>query len=127
MENSTYRPQPVSFVRRGSRLQGRREKAWEENREQFLIDVPRALADTSVDPEYRFDAAAAFGRDASRAAAAIAAGLDGVDRFGRIDTLRCQRRCEIDPGAQDVGIARRVLAADRLAAVETLVIAGPEH
>ena len=64
MENSTYRPQPVSFVRRGSRLQGRREKAWEENREQFLIDVPRALADTSVDPEYRFDAAADFGRDA---------------------------------------------------------------
>lgn len=64
MENSTYRPQPVSFVRRGSRLQGRREKAWEDHREQYLIDVPRSVADTSVDPEYRFDAAAAFGRDA---------------------------------------------------------------
>lgn len=64
MDNSTYRPQPVSFVRRGSRLQGRREKAWDENREQYLIDVPRALADTSVDPGYRFDAVAAFGREA---------------------------------------------------------------
>ncbi|WP_285727669.1 tRNA (guanosine(46)-N7)-methyltransferase TrmB [Psychromicrobium xiongbiense] len=64
MNESTYRPQPVSFVRRGSRLQGRREKAWEEHREQYLVQMPRLIADTSVDPDYRFDAAQAFGREA---------------------------------------------------------------
>jgi tRNA (guanine-N7-)-methyltransferase len=30
----------------------------------YLIEVPRVSADTSVDPDYRFDAAAAFGRRA---------------------------------------------------------------
>ncbi|MHA7141087.1 MULTISPECIES: tRNA (guanosine(46)-N7)-methyltransferase TrmB [unclassified Arthrobacter] len=56
--------QPVSFVRRGSRLQGRRRQAWAEL-DGFVVDVPRStMADTSVDPEYRFDAAAEFDRDA---------------------------------------------------------------
>lgn len=55
---------PVSFVRRGSRLQGRRQQAWDELSDQFVIDVPRAEADTSVDPDYVFDAAAEFGRAA---------------------------------------------------------------
>ncbi|GAA1125050.1 tRNA (guanosine(46)-N7)-methyltransferase TrmB [Arthrobacter flavus] len=56
--------QPVSFVRRGSRLQGRRRQAWAEL-DDFVIDVPRnTMADTSVDPEYQFDAAAEFDRDA---------------------------------------------------------------
>ncbi|WP_394940158.1 tRNA (guanosine(46)-N7)-methyltransferase TrmB [Psychromicrobium sp. YIM B11713] len=64
MNESTYRPQPVSFVRRGSRLQGRRQKAWEEHSEHYLLEVPRLIADTSVDPEYRLDAAAVFGRQA---------------------------------------------------------------
>lgn len=64
MDENTYRKQPVSFVRRGSRLQGRRQQAWEEHSENYLIEVPRLVADTSVDPEYRFDAAAVFGREA---------------------------------------------------------------
>lgn len=55
---------PVSFVRRGSRLQGRRQQAWDELSDRFVIDVPRAEADTSVDPDYVFDAAAEFGRTA---------------------------------------------------------------
>jgi tRNA (guanine-N7-)-methyltransferase len=58
------RGQPVSFVRRGSRLQGRRRDAWAELSGDYLIEVPRVSADTSVDPDYRFDAAAAFGRRA---------------------------------------------------------------
>ncbi|WP_294564520.1 tRNA (guanosine(46)-N7)-methyltransferase TrmB [uncultured Arthrobacter sp.] len=58
------RGHPVSFVRRGSRLQGRRREAWAELAGDYLIDVPRVSADTSVDPDYRFDAAAAFGRHA---------------------------------------------------------------
>lgn len=55
---------PVSFVRRGSRLQGRRQQAWDELSDVYVIDVPRVQADTSVDPEYVFDAEAAFGRKA---------------------------------------------------------------
>jgi tRNA (guanine-N7-)-methyltransferase len=61
----TYRSQPVSFVRRGTRLQGRRQQAWEEHAESFVVDVPRHVADTSVDPNYVFDAALEFGRQAS--------------------------------------------------------------
>jgi tRNA (guanine-N7-)-methyltransferase len=60
-----HRTQPVSFVRRGSRLQGRRREAWDELAEAFLIDVPRVEnADTSVAPGFVFDAATAFGRTA---------------------------------------------------------------
>ncbi|MFZ3451898.1 tRNA (guanosine(46)-N7)-methyltransferase TrmB [Arthrobacter sp. 7Tela_A1] len=55
---------PVSFVRRGSRLQGRRQQAWDELSDVFVIDVPRVSSDTSVDPGYVFDAEAAFGRKA---------------------------------------------------------------
>jgi tRNA (guanine-N7-)-methyltransferase len=60
----TYRRQPVSFVRRGTRLQGRRQAAWDEHADAFVVDVPRHVADTSVHPEYVFDAAAEFGRGA---------------------------------------------------------------
>ncbi|MCB4208419.1 tRNA (guanosine(46)-N7)-methyltransferase TrmB [Arthrobacter sp. UM1] len=61
---SRHRTQPVSFVRRGSRLQGRRKEAWEELADTYLIDVPRSVADTSVDPGFVLDVEAAFGRAA---------------------------------------------------------------
>lgn len=60
----TYRRQTVSFVRRGTRLQGKRQKAWDEHSAHLAVDVPRHIADTSVHPEYVFDAAAEFGRTA---------------------------------------------------------------
>lgn len=60
----TYRSQPVSFVRRGTRLQGRRQQAWDEHADAFVVDVPRHVADTSVHPDYVFDAAEEFGRTA---------------------------------------------------------------
>lgn len=60
----TYRRQPVSFVRRGTRLQGRRQAAWDEHADAFVVDVPRHVADTSVHPDYVFDVAAEFGREA---------------------------------------------------------------
>lgn len=60
-----HRTQPVSFVRRGSRLQGRRREAWDELAADFLVDVPRlGNADTSVAPGFVFDARAVFGRTA---------------------------------------------------------------
>ncbi|NKX55255.1 tRNA (guanosine(46)-N7)-methyltransferase TrmB [Arthrobacter mobilis] len=55
---------PLSFVRRGSRLQGRRQQAWDQYAADFVLDVPRREADTSVDPDFVFDPEAAFGRKA---------------------------------------------------------------
>lgn len=63
-QNSLYREQPVSFVRRGSRLQGRRQQLWDDYADRYVIDVPRDLAATSIDPGYRLHPAEAFGRDA---------------------------------------------------------------
>ncbi|MCZ2401850.1 tRNA (guanosine(46)-N7)-methyltransferase TrmB [Paenarthrobacter sp. Z7-10] len=62
--NAAHRAQPVSFVRRGSRLQGRRQKAWAEHADAYVIDVPRQISDTSVHPDFRFDAQTVFGRTA---------------------------------------------------------------
>ena len=63
-EDDRHFRSPVSFVRRGSRLQGRRQQAWDELSDRFVVDVPRDEADTSVHPDYVFDAAAEFGRTA---------------------------------------------------------------
>ena len=60
----TYRAQPVSFVRRGTRLQGRRQQAWNDHSDTLAVDVPRHISDTSVHPEYVFDAEEEFGRTA---------------------------------------------------------------
>ena len=60
----TYRRQTVSFVRRGTRLQGKRQKAWDDHSAYLAVDIPRHIADTSVHPEYVFDAAEEFGRTA---------------------------------------------------------------
>lgn len=55
---------PVSFVRRGSRLQGKRQEAWDELAGEFVIDVPRLSTDTSVDPSFELTPAEVYGRDA---------------------------------------------------------------
>jgi tRNA (guanine-N7-)-methyltransferase len=60
----TYGGRPVSFVRRGTRLQGRRQAAWELHAERWAVNVPRHVANTSVHPDYTFDAEAEFGRTA---------------------------------------------------------------
>ncbi|PZR55527.1 tRNA (guanosine(46)-N7)-methyltransferase TrmB [Xylanimonas oleitrophica] len=59
-----FRTQPVSFVRRSGRLTASQQRAWDERRDAYLVEVPRAVARTSVDPAWRFDAEAVFGRRA---------------------------------------------------------------
>lgn len=59
-----FRSQPVSFVRRGSRLQGRRREAWAELADDYLISVPRITTDTSVAPGFILDTDTALGRRA---------------------------------------------------------------
>lgn len=55
---------PLSFVRRGDRLTGRRLKAWEKYAQDYVLDIPREMTDTSVAPEAHFDQLEVFGREA---------------------------------------------------------------
>ncbi len=59
-----YSTEPASYMRRGTRLQGRRQVAWDEYAADYVIDVPRENSDTSVRSDYTFDASAHFGRTA---------------------------------------------------------------
>jgi tRNA (guanine-N7-)-methyltransferase len=63
-EPPRFRTEPVSFVRRSGRLTTSQERAWAERRDHYLVDVPRAVAGTSVDPAWVLDPQAAFGRTA---------------------------------------------------------------
>lgn len=59
-----YRTEPVSFTRRGGRLTERQQRAWDDLHERFVADVPRHGPSTSVDPGFRLDPTAVFGRRA---------------------------------------------------------------
>jgi tRNA (guanine-N7-)-methyltransferase len=61
---SGFRTKPVSFVRRSGRLTDKQKRTWAERHAVYLIDVPRAIARTSVDPEFVLDTEAVFGRKA---------------------------------------------------------------
>ncbi|ANC30762.1 tRNA (guanosine(46)-N7)-methyltransferase TrmB [Isoptericola dokdonensis] len=57
---------PLSYVRRTARLTPSQQRAWDTRRHQYLVDVRREAEDRvlSVHPDWRFDAAAEFGRTA---------------------------------------------------------------
>lgn len=59
-----YRTEPVSFTRRGGRLNERQQSAWDELAERYVLDVPRIGPSTSVDPAHELDVEATFGRQA---------------------------------------------------------------
>ncbi|RPF22375.1 tRNA (guanosine(46)-N7)-methyltransferase TrmB [Myceligenerans xiligouense] len=61
---SRFRTSPVSFASRSGRLTTGQQRAWDTRRGVYLVDVPRHLGRMSVDPEWRFDAAAVYGRAA---------------------------------------------------------------
>ena len=61
---SGHRRELVSFTRRGGRLKERQQRVWDEIGDRFVLDVPRAGASTSVDPDARLDVSATFGRTA---------------------------------------------------------------
>ncbi|MGO3232728.1 MAG: tRNA (guanosine(46)-N7)-methyltransferase TrmB [Microbacterium sp.] len=63
-EPRTFRDEPVSFVRRSGRMSEAQERAFSDLAPQYLLDVPRDVAWTSVHPEARMDPAAEYGRDA---------------------------------------------------------------
>ena len=57
-----FQRRTVSFVRRESPLGPQVQRAWDENYEQLVIDVPRTEASMSVAPGFELDAARDFGR-----------------------------------------------------------------
>lgn len=59
-----FRTEPVSFVRRSERLSPRHQRAMDRYASRYVLDVPRAIARTSIDPAYRIDPATVLGRTA---------------------------------------------------------------
>lgn len=59
-----HRREPVSFVRRGARLNAGRQAVWDRQAGTVLVDVPRHRAATSVARDAHVDWDAAFGRSA---------------------------------------------------------------
>lgn len=63
-KTANFRREPVSFTRRGGRLSDRQQNAWDDLADRCILDIPRDGPNTSVDPAWRFDQVAAFGREA---------------------------------------------------------------
>ncbi len=59
-----YRDKPVSFVRRSGRVTDAQDRAWAELAPQFVIDVSRDAAATSILPGSAIAPAAVWGREA---------------------------------------------------------------
>lgn len=59
-----FRSEPVSFVRRGSRLNPSRQAVWNRRAEAVMVPVPRFRADTSVAQDAHIDWTREFGRSA---------------------------------------------------------------
>jgi tRNA (guanine-N7-)-methyltransferase len=63
-DHAVLRREVVSFTRRGGRLNDRQQTAWNDVGDAYVLPVPTSGRSTSVDPTYKFDAEAAFGRRA---------------------------------------------------------------
>jgi tRNA (guanine-N7-)-methyltransferase len=63
-ELAGFRTKPVSFVRRSGRLTDKQKRMWTELHPTYLVEVPRAIARTSVDPGFVLDPESVFGRRA---------------------------------------------------------------
>ncbi|MBO3663216.1 tRNA (guanosine(46)-N7)-methyltransferase TrmB [Microbacterium stercoris] len=63
-DESTFRKQPVSFVRRSGRMSDAQERAWTELAPFYAFDVPRDVASTSVHPQARLVPSEVYGREA---------------------------------------------------------------
>lgn len=59
-----FRDRPVSFVRRGGRMTPSQERAWEAFRSDYLLELPRGHAATSIADHSAIDPETVFGRSA---------------------------------------------------------------
>lgn len=63
-DDTSFRKQPVSFVRRSGRMSDAQERAWSELAPSYVFEVPRDVASTSVHPDARLVPAEVYGRTA---------------------------------------------------------------
>ncbi|GHG44207.1 tRNA (guanine-N(7)-)-methyltransferase [Flavimobilis marinus] len=122
--HGTFRTEPVSFIRRSGRLSAGQELALERSGGTYVVDVPRAIARTSVDPDYVLDPAAVFGRTAA-IVVEIGSGM------GECAVAAATARPDVDHLALEVylpGIAQAVRGAERagLANLRLLQANAPE-
>ena len=115
--HGTFRTEPVSFIRRSGRLSPGQANALERSGARYVVDVPRAIARTSVDPAYELDVAGTFGR---RAPLVVEVGTG----MGECVVAAAAAQRETDHLALEVylpGIAQTILRAEH-AAVDNLRI-----
>ena len=107
-----FRTKPVSFVRRSGRLTDSQKRMWADRHGDYLIDVPRSIARTSVDPDYVLDAATVFGRTAPLVVE-IGSGLgDAVVDAATTDPERDHLAVEV----YQPGLAHTIARAERAGA-----------
>jgi tRNA (guanine-N7-)-methyltransferase len=63
-EPRTFREKPVSFVRRSGRMSEAQDRAWTQLAPEYVIEVPRDRAATSILPGSAIEPAAVWGREA---------------------------------------------------------------
>ncbi|OKL47466.1 tRNA (guanosine(46)-N7)-methyltransferase TrmB [Boudabousia liubingyangii] len=63
LPDGRFRARTKSFVRRGTRMAASLENTWQEHGPKYLIEVPRAIGHTSVDPNITLDFKEVFGND----------------------------------------------------------------
>ena len=111
-DESTFRKQPVSFVRRSGRMSEAQDRAWSELAPFYAVDVPRDVASTSVHPDARLVPAEVYGREApltveigsGQGHAIVSAAASHPDRdYLAVEVFRA-------------GLARTMLDADRAGA-----------
>lgn len=107
--HGTFRKEPVSFIRRSGRLSTGQAKALERSGGRLIIDVPRAIARTSVDPGFELDVAATFGRTAPLV-------VEVGTGMGECVAAAAAAHRDVDHLALEVylpGIAQTILRAER--------------
>ncbi len=120
----TFRTEPVSFIRRSGRLSTGQQVALDRSGATYVVDVPRAIARTSVDPDYVLDPGAVFGRSAPLV-------VEVGSGMGECVIAAATARPDVDHLALEVylpGIAQAVRGAERagLANLRLLQANAPE-
>lgn len=109
---ASFRPRPVSFVRRSGRMSPAQERAWTELSATYLLSFERDAAQTSIRPGSQIDPAVIWGRQAPLIAE-IGSGQ------GHAIVHAARTRPDVDFLAIEVfraGLARTMLDADNAGA-----------
>lgn len=112
----------MSFASRSGRLTTGQQRAWDTRRGFYLVDAPRHVGRMSVDPAWRFDAAAVFGRTVPLVLEVGSGQGDAIVAAAAADPGRDYLAVEV----YRPGVAQVMVRADR-AAAERVRGAGPQE